>query len=279
MGIQVHLTLRAAPDFPVEAAALTPDNVDGKDRDAILALPLLVGNQKKCVSDYFEAAITDDGPEEGPTLVLSGDLSRFRHLGEGMTHGRLVVEGPAGFHAGAWMSGGGLTVRGDAGDCLGAHMAGGLIEVTGNAGHFTGSAYRGYDQGMTGGTILIRGDAGQMTGARMCRGLIAVQGGCGDLAGYFMHAGTVLIGGLVKVRAGANMSRGTIMLFSKPEEFMPTFRFNCVYRPSFWPILRACLAGRGFDLPDAGPDAAFASYSGDVNEAGKGEILLWSSAR
>jgi len=282
---QVRLTLKTAHDLPVEAEALTPENVTGKDRAQIESLPLLVGNRRERVGDHFDVEVVPGGPpdqtggEDGPaTLLLAGDFSRFKRLGERMAAGRMVIDGPVGFHAGAFMSGGSLTLLDDAGDYLGAHMQGGRIEVRGSAGHFAGAAYRGYSVGMTGGMILVHGDAGEMPGARMRRGLVAVRGTCGDGPGFAMRAGTVLIGGLSGVRAGANMARGTVILLTRPPALLPTFRYNCAYQPPLWPLLLAALAKADFRLPGAGPEAVFESYSGDVNEGGRGDILVWQTS-
>ena len=286
MNAQVRLTLRTTPTLPVEAEILNPQNVTGKRPPEIESLPLMVGNRTGRVGDHFDVDVTTGEPAApGPgdddglaTLILAGDLSRFKRLGERMTAGRMVVEGPVGFHAGAYMSGGSLTLLSDAGDYLGAHMRGGRIEVRGSAGHFAGAAYRGYVRGMTGGTILIHGDAGQMTGARMRRGLVAVRGCCGDCPGFGMKAGTVLVCGLPGVRAGAIMSRGTVILLTRPPEMLPTFRYNCTYRPPMWPLLFASLAAAGFHPEGIGPQAVFERYSGDFNEGGKGEILVCRDA-
>jgi formylmethanofuran dehydrogenase subunit C len=289
MHTHVKLTLRTPPDLPVEAQSLIPENVVGKGRADIGALPLLLGNRPATVADFFDVAVLPadpdhpgDGrteePQEGVTLHLCGDLSRFKHIGERMASGRVVVDGSVGFHAGAFMAGGALTVSGEAGDYLGAHMSGGRITIRGSAGHFVGAAYRGYVFGMTGGAICIHGDAGHMVGARLRRGLVAVCGNCGDLAAYGMRAGTVLIGGKSQVRAGANMVRGTVILLTPPEAIMPTFRYNCAYCPGFWPILHASLAEVGLDLAGVSPQAVFESYGGDINGGGKGEILICRSA-
>lgn len=282
MNIEVRLTLRTAPDLPVEAEILTPENVTGKTRAEIESLPLLVGNRRERVGDHFDVQVTGEsslgsatGEDGTATLHLAGDFTRFKRLGERMATGRMIVDGPVGFHAGAYMSGGMLTLLGDAGDYLGAHMRGGRIEVRGSAGHFAGAAYRGYTQGMNGGMILIRGSAGQMAGARMRRGLVAVRGGCGDGPGFGMKAGTVLVGGLPGVRAGAIMKRGTVMLLTPPSGLLPTFLYNCTYRPPIWPLLFTSLAGMDFILPGIGPGAMFDSYSGDMTEGGRGEILVY----
>lgn len=280
MNTRVHLTLRTAPTLPVEAESLNPENVTGKGAAEIEALPLLVGNRTEKVGDHFRVEVAEgDGKaaKDGPAdLELTGDLTRFKCVGEGMSAGNLTINGGIGFHAGAKMSGGTLTVNGDTGDYLGAMMTGGTIMVNGNAGHFAGSAYRGFTRGMAGGTILVGGNAGNLTGARMRRGTIAVRGTCGDLAAYAMGAGTVLIGGATGVRAGANMARGTVILLTPPEEIMPTFRYDYTGSPSFWPLMHASLSREGWDAPGAGPQALFKRYSGDINEGGRGEILLLS---
>lgn len=280
MNTRVNLTLRSAPTLPAEAENLLPATVTGKTRGEIEAMPLLVGNRTEKVGDRFQVEVTEkpDGGPEGKSglaeLVLTGDLTRFKRLGESMSEGAMLVNGPVGFHAGAQMSGGALTITGDAGDHLGAMMTGGRIRVHGSAGHFAGSAYRGYTRGMAGGTIIIHGNAGNLTGARMRRGTIAVQGACGDLAGFGMGAGTIVIGGVTGARAGANMVRGSVILLTPPEEMPPTFRYNCTYRPGFWPLLLASLAKGDGVFPDIEPQAAFKRYSGDFNEGGRGEILL-----
>ena len=280
MNTRVQLTLRTTPALPVEAETLLPETVTGKTRDEIEFMPLLVGNRMETVGDHFQVEITEypQGGQAGgnglAVLELTGDLTRFKRLGEAMSGGVMIVNGPVGFHAGALMSGGVLTITGNAGDYLGALMTGGRIEVHGSVGHFTGSAYRGLSSGMSGGTILILGNAGNLTGARMRRGTIAVCGACGDLAAFSMRAGTVLVGGAVGVRAGANMIRGTVILLTPPEELLPTFRYNYTGSPGFWPLLLASLDRADCAFPDVGPQTTFERYSGDFLEGGRGEILL-----
>ena len=279
MSVPVTLSLKEVPPVPAEAESLIPENVVGKDERAIGLLPLLVGKKWETVADWFhvavEAAPADGGqqPDGRADLVLRGDLTRFKRLGEGMSSGRMIVQGPVGFHAGARMSGGSLTIEGDAADFLGAHMKGGLIVVRGNAGHYAAAAYRGHTLGMTGGTIIITGSAGQMLGARMRRGLIYVLGDSGDVTGFNMKAGTIIVAGTPGVRVGARMVRGTVILLGGDTTLLPTFSYDCTYEPSFWPILHKHLAGQGF-APEAGPGTAFRQYCGDANEGGRGEVLV-----
>lgn len=282
MTATVTLSLKETPPVPVEAESLIPENVAGKDEREIGLLPLLVGKTRETVADWFHVAVGADNaggqePDGHADLVLRGDLTRFKRLGECMSGGRLTVAGPVGFHAGARMSGGTLAIHGDAGDFLGAHMQGGTILVRGNAGHYTAAAYRGYEQGMQGGTIIITGSAGQMLGARMRRGLIYVLGDSGDVTAFNMKAGTIIVGGTPGVRVGARMVRGTVILLGGTTAMLPTFCYDCTDQPVFWALLHKHLAGQGF-APDAGPGTAFRHYSGDANEGGRGEVLVRAPA-
>lgn len=281
MKSQIILRLKEEPSLPVEGNSINPENFLGKSLQEIYSLPLLYGNQQKRLEDFFEVDTVSDRvhspQEEGPVkIILEGDLTRFKGIGQGMAAGEMEVHGPVGFHAGAMMSGGSLIIRGNAGDFLGAHMKGGQITVTGSAGHFAGGSYRGETAGMTGGVILIKGNAGQMAGTRMRRGLIAIGGNSGDAPGFKMLAGTVLIAGQAGIRTGANMIRGTIILL-KDTCLLPTFYYNCQYRPVFWGLLYQDLAKKGFLLPHICQDALFKRFSGDAITGGRGEVLICQS--
>lgn len=295
MKRQVTLILKKQPSLPVEAESINPINVTAKSIPEIENLILWNGKRQEKVGDYFEVRITPLAETEKDVkldekgigvvsnaqggldkLVVQGDLSRFKRLGQGMTAGEMVILGSVGFHAGALMRGGKLLIHGNAGDWLGAHMEGGQIRVEGSAGHFVGSAYRGKSKGMTGGMILIRDQAGQMAGARMRRGLIVIGGDCGDMPGFGMLAGTIVIAGSAGIRVGAKMQRGTVILL-QPNSLLPTFYYNCTFRPPFWGLLYTYLVQEGFELPAAFKDALFRRYSGDAIEGGKGEILICQS--
>lgn len=279
---EVVLTLIKEPPVPAEMEGIIPESLAGKGKDQIADLTFWVGREKVRVGDYFQVEINqvpgNQGPGPLPRLRLVGNLSRFKRIGWEMAAGEIQVQGPVGFHAGAFMQGGTLEILGDAGDWLGAHMQGGKIVVQGKAGHFVGAAYRGYAAGMRGGAILIGGSTGQMLGARLRRGLIVAGGEAGDCAGFGMLAGTIVVFGSAGARAGALMRRGTIMLF-QPTQLLPSFVYDCTYRPPFWPLLARHLGaetgGRDrFPLPIQAESLSFKRYSGDLNELGKGEILI-----
>jgi formylmethanofuran dehydrogenase subunit C len=271
----ISLVFRGAVTVPVEAETITPQAFLGKDVSAISALPVLQGNATARLGDFFEVSGEPDG-----VVRLAGDCSRVKYIGKGMTEGRIEIEGDAGMHLGAEMRGGEIHVRGNVGDWAGAEMRGGLLTVAGNAGHLLGAAYRGSPKGMRGGTILVQGAAGNEVGCAMRRGLIAV-GAAGDFAGVMMLAGTIFVLGRCGIRPGAGMKRGTLVTVGPDGEgprLLPTFRFDCEYRPPWIPLYARRLRALGCPVPDRIVGTACRRYSGDFTELGKGEILVWTSA-
>jgi formylmethanofuran dehydrogenase subunit C len=235
--------------IPVEAECLTPDNLAGKAAAEVAALPVQHGNATVPLAKFF----TVEGETGDGEVVIEGDCGRVKWIGAGMSRGRVTVRGNAGMHLGAEMTGGEIHVHGHAGDWVGAEMRGGRIHVHGDAGHLTGAAYRGSRLGMRGGVILVDSKAGNEVGATMRRGLIAVGGDTGDFGGVSLIAGSVFIFGQPGIRLGASMKRGTIALFGSRPQLLPTFRYDCRYRPvCSWPCTCAsCTPGASRPRPTA----------------------------
>jgi formylmethanofuran dehydrogenase subunit C len=263
------LSLKMMPQAPLEAETITPDAFIGKSADEIAALPLMHGNEKALLGDFFE--IEADGSD---AIVLNGDLGRVKSIAAGMTRGKVIVNGNAGMHLGAGMRGGEIDVFGNAGDWAGAEMSGGTIHIRQNAGHGLGGAYRGSRRGMNRGLIIVDGNAGNEAGAVMRRGLIAVQGNVGDFAGAFMIAGSIIVFGKLGIRAGAGMLRGTIVAFQEPE-LLPTYSYGCGYQPVFLRLMLRELQNYGMPVTDEYMSGVYRRYSGDLNRLGKGEILVY----
>jgi formylmethanofuran dehydrogenase subunit C len=263
------LTLKFQPEAPLEAATITPENFLGKPAAAIARLPVMHGNEPAFLGDFFH--VEGDGSGE---VVLVGDLSRIKSVGAEMKEGTVIIQGDAGMHLGAGMRGGQIRVCGNAGDWAGAEMAGGRINIQGNAGHGLGGAYRGSRRGMNRGLIIVEGNAGNEVGALMRRGLIAVAGNAGDFTGAFMIAGSIIVFGALGIRAGAGLLRGSIVSF-QPAELLPTYRYDCSYRPDFLNLIFQQLQREGLSMPDGCMNGIYKRYSGDFNRSGKGEILVY----
>jgi formylmethanofuran dehydrogenase subunit C len=268
------LTWKTQTSVPVEAECITPDSLAGKSAAEIECLKVQHGNRLEPLAEFF----TVRGDCSDSEIVLEGDASRVKWIGAGMTRGQITVRGNVGTHLGSEMIGGRIVVHGNAGDWVGAEMRGGHIHVRGNAGHQVGAAYRGSRRGMRGGTILIHGSAGNEIGGTMRRGWIAIGGDSGDFAGVSMIAGTIFLFGSPGIRTGAGMKRGTIALFGRGGErtepsLLPTFRFDCEFRPVFLRLFLARLRESSFPVADSVWNASFLRYSGDLVALGQGEIL------
>lgn len=257
--------------IPVEAECLTPDTLALKSPAEIGALPVQHGNAQAPLEEFFAVA----GDAADGEIVIEGDCSRVKWIGSGMTRGRISIRGNAGMHLGAEMTGGEIQLHGNAGDWVGAEMRGGRIHVHGNAGHLVGAGYRGSRLGMRGGVILVDGSAGNEIGSTMRRGFIAVGGDTGDFPGVSLIAGTVFVFGQPGIRAGAGMKRGTLAFFGTRPELLPTFRFDCLYRPVFLRLYLRQLRAWGFHVPDDCLTASYERFSGDLVGKGKGEVLYW----
>lgn len=265
------LKYKSTTTIPVEAECLTPDALAGKTLAEIERLPVQHGNVQAPLAEFFSV----EGDAADRDIAIEGDCSRVKYIGSGMTGGRVTVRGDAGMHLGAEMKGGEIHVHGRAGDWVGAEMRGGRIHVHGDAGHLVGAGYRGSRHGMRGGVILVDGKAGNEVGGTMRRGFIAVGGDAGDFAGVSLIAGSVFIFGQPGIRTGAGMKRGTVALFGGPPQLLPTFRFDCVYRPVFLRLYLRQLRAWGFPLAGDYLHGSCRRYSGDLVSLGKGEILYW----
>lgn len=266
--MSLMLTLHTAPQVPLEAEALSPERLEGLSAPEVAALPLLHGNEKARVGDFFRVNGKGDGE-----LVLEGDLGRVKFLGANMSRGRLTVHGNVGLHLGSAMSGGEIFIDGNAGDWVGPEMSGGRILIKGDAGHMVGSVHRGGTIGMRGGEIVVHGNVGNETGSGLRNGLIAVGGDSGDFTGVNMRAGTILVLGRMGWRAGAGMVRGSIVCMHEAP-MLPTFSYACTYPPVFLRLYLLRLRQLGVPVDDVSITGEYRRYSGDAVELNRGEILL-----
>jgi formylmethanofuran dehydrogenase subunit C len=268
---ETRLRFRDTGHLPVEAEAISPDRFIGLTQAEVGALSVLRGRRQATISDLFE--VKGDGAAE---ILLEGDLSHVKRIGEGMTQGRITIDGNSGMHLGAHMCGGEIVVHGNAAGWAGAHMAGGALHIDGDAGPMLGGAYTGERRGMRGGVIVVRGNTGIRAGERMRRGLIIVGGDAAEFAGTRMIAGSILVFGQLGARSGAGMKRGTIVTWGGPtEELLPTFRYACVYQPAFMRYYLRRLQAWGLPVADEQVAGFYRRYVGDINTIGKGEILVY----
>ncbi|HII07486.1 MAG TPA: formylmethanofuran dehydrogenase subunit C [Methanotrichaceae archaeon] len=224
---KVKLTPKGEIAIMVEAELISPDSFAEKSEAEIGALAVWQGPREFLLSEFFEVEAWDEeGPEkEGGTvqILIDGDVSRVKRIGQKMTGGRIEIRGSSGMHLGSEMAGGEILLRGDAGSWAGMNMSGGLLEVEGSVGDHAGSAYRGSWRGMSGGKILVRGNARSQLGGGISGGEILVEGSVENFCGIRQSGGLILVKGDAVRGVGAEMVGGMIAVFGRIHQFTPGF--------------------------------------------------------
>ncbi|MHA1504130.1 MAG: formylmethanofuran dehydrogenase subunit C [Candidatus Heimdallarchaeota archaeon] len=215
------------PHIPVEAEVISPDVFVEKSLEEIKQLLIWRGNKQLPLGDVFDISIepTSLNDLEHTEIILDGELSRFKRIGQKMTGGKISVLGSIGMHLGFEMKDGLIIVDGSADDFAGANMTGGFLHIKGNAGHYLGGSIRGDWRGMKGGKIKVDGNVGNETGIWMRKGLIEIGGNAPMFLGMHLHRGTIIVHGDVTERAGAEMTGGTIVILGKLVKNLPSFEF------------------------------------------------------
>jgi formylmethanofuran dehydrogenase subunit C len=242
---------RKNPNLPVEAESIVPRNF--ADESGIRELSLWEGNKERKLLDLF--TVSRDGTAskaEEVELVLRGDLSRFKRVGEYMEAGSIVIEGDIGMHCGNLMNGGTIEIHGSADGWLGREMRGGAILCRGNAFHYLASGYRGEKRGMRGGRVEVLGNSGDFAAEYLSGGSVTIRGDAGDFPGVEMAGGTLSIGGSCSRLCG-NMTGGTAEVYGRVTRMIPTFR-------------RTGTASRG--------STRMTVFEGDIANRGKGTLFI-----
>jgi formylmethanofuran dehydrogenase subunit C len=242
--------VRSKPFLPIEAESIIPRNfLKGTD------LTVYEGNKERALSDLFwifveGTAVSPDKVE----VILKGDTSQVKRVGEYMDTGTIWIVGDIGMHCGNFMSGGQIEIGGNADAWLGREMLDGSIICRGNAGHYCASGYRGEKHGMKGGRIEVMGNAGDFCAEYLTGGEVYIHGSCGDMAGVEMKGGNLVIGGDA-TRPCGNMKNGTCTIFGTVHRMLPTFRKTGTH----------LIADRNVIMD---------VYTGDVANRGKGTLMV-----
>ncbi len=236
----------------VEAENISPDKFAGKSEKDIQSLEAYLGNQKTTLGELFSIKVEGTGAAADTKIVMEGNFSRVKRIGEGMTAGLLMIKGNVDMHLGAKMSGGKIMLSGNADSWAGREMKGGELIIEGDARYYLGAGYRGETCGMRGGKITVMGNALDFLGEHMCGGEIIVKGNAGILAGISNNGGKIVIEGNTR-RPGSEMAKGTIIVNGTVAEMMPVFKLE------------------GTEAVDG---VTYKKYTGDVIVGGKGVLYV-----
>lgn len=224
---KVRLTPNAEIGIMIEAESITPDTFAGKSESELCEIAVWQGPREVLLTEFFDLEAWDEeGPEDGDgtvEILIDGDASRVKRIGQGMTKGKIEISGSVGMHLGSEMAGGEILARGNAGPWAGMNMRGGRIEVFGDVGDHAGSAYRGSWRGMSGGNILVHGNARSQLGGGMSGGEIVVEGSVENFCGIRQSGGVILVGKDAVRGVGAEMIGGSIAVLGRILQFTPGF--------------------------------------------------------
>ena len=248
----VNISPKTEIEISVEAENISPDKFAGKTEKEIQSIEVWMGNNRVSLGDLFSVRVEGSGAPADVKIVMEGDFSRVKRIGEGMTAGLIIIKGNADMHLGAKMNGGKITVAGNVDSWAGREMKGGEIIIEGNAGYYLGSGYRGETCGMRGGKITVMGSALDYVGEHMCGGEITVKGDAGILPGLSNNGGKIMIEGNTS-RPGSEMTKGTIIINGIVEEMVPVFK------------------SEGTEAVDG---VTYRKYTGDVVLGGKGVMYV-----
>jgi len=222
----VILVPKVQHKISLEAEVIKPDEFAGKTIEEIKELPVYFGNTVQKLGDFFEVSGSAEENAENLRIVVEGDVSRVKRIGEGMTTGEILVKGDVDMYLGARMKGGRIVVEGSVDSFAGQQMRGGEIEIKGNAKDYLGGSYRGDWRGMRGGRIIVEGNAGKEVAEFMRGGEIIIKGNCDSFAGVHMKKGLVIIEGSVAERVGAEMVGGSIIVLGEMANLLPSFKIG-----------------------------------------------------
>ena len=225
---EILLRSKGSIGITVEAEVIRPDIFAGKDKQEIEGLIVWQGAMQLPLAEFFDvdagrARPSEETKPEETSIIIEGDVSRVKRIGQGMKAGRIEIHGSAGMHLGFEMAGGSILVQGDAGSWTGMEMKGGQIHIQGNGADHIGSSYRGSWRGMTGGEILIDGNARSQLGGGMDGGRIIVVGNVENFCGIRQSGGLILVKGSAVRGVGAEMNGGTIAVCGAIKQPSPGF--------------------------------------------------------
>lgn len=249
MRIILEVKQRVKPFLPIEAESIVPKNfLSGID-----GLTVYRGNKELPLKEIFNVTIEGEPSSvDEIEIVIRGESSRIKRVGEYMDGGKIHIEGDIGMHCGNFMSGGIIEIEGNADAWLGREMVGGTIICHGDAGDYCAAGYRGEKFGMKGGSLEVLGNAGDFTAETLTGGTVTIHGNSGDLTGSEMKDGTLTIMGDV-TRVCGNMTGGTCYVHGRVADMLPTFKKKGTNRMN---------------------DANYTQFRGDIANRGKGTLII-----
>lgn len=101
----VTVTLTKQPELYFEADLITPDQFAGKSVEEIGAIEISEGKIKYPLSAYATLEGAAGATAAETRIVLNGDWTRVKRIGQRMTAGEIVIISSTDMYTGGWMKG------------------------------------------------------------------------------------------------------------------------------------------------------------------------------
>lgn len=101
---EIILRCKGSIGIMVEAEVIRPDLFAGKKKEEIEELLVWQGPKPLPLSEFFDVDVSRANPSETrpeeANILIEGDVSRVKRIGQGMLAGRIEICGSAGMHLG-----------------------------------------------------------------------------------------------------------------------------------------------------------------------------------
>lgn len=249
MSFQITLSDKLTSD--IDLSSLPWEGLWNLSASELEEVPIRVGKSSQRLSNVCQFEQIADSLSR---MTIKNCTSRVHGIAVGLKAGEVIVSG-------------------DAGHRLAVDMTGGFLRIIGSVGNDLGGASPGNNAGMRGGEIHVRGNAGHRVGARLRRGLIAISGNVGDDCGVDAIAGTIIVLGDVRERAGMGMKRASLIVENARK--IDASRYDAAMKtmPTWLRVYFRSLNSKGFVIPASWMNGPYQRFTGDQTGLGKAEIL------
>ena len=110
---EIKLVPKGKIGITVEAEVIRPDAFLGLSKEEIEKLQVWQGPRETPLSEFFEVEVRPGETPEETKIIIDGDVSRVKRIGQGMKAGKIEILGNVGMHLGAEMAGGIIAIFGE----------------------------------------------------------------------------------------------------------------------------------------------------------------------
>ncbi|MFQ6105722.1 MAG: formylmethanofuran dehydrogenase subunit C, partial [Candidatus Hydrothermarchaeaceae archaeon] len=109
--MDIVLKPKKQPREGLDADVINPDIFAGRSIAEIDALEIFNGNRRVKLAEFFDVSGSTSSSSEDIRIIIDGDVSRTKRIGQGMKAGEILIKGSIDMYVGAEMKGGRIIVE------------------------------------------------------------------------------------------------------------------------------------------------------------------------